>query len=148
VSTDYSGVQILLAEDDPIDAEMTMSALRNTQPAAQLHWVKDGSEAVDFIACSGAYLDRAGGRNPRLILLDLKMPKMDGVEVLRWLKQDARTRPIPVVMLTSSNEDRDVAECYRLGVNSYIVKPVDYYEYADTVARLGAYWLRSNRSLE
>ncbi len=108
-------------------------------------WVKDGAEALDFIYAMGAYADRAGKCIPKVVLLDLRLPKVDGIEVLRKIKSDERTRTIPVVVLTSSKEDRDVTESYRLGVNSYISKPVEFEEFAKTVAELGFYWLMTNR---
>lgn len=108
-------------------------------------WVKDGAEALDFVYATGAYADRAGKCVPKVVMLDLRLPKVDGIEVLRRLKSDECTRTIPVVVLTSSKEDRDVAESYRLGVNSYISKPVEFEEFAKTVAELGFYWLMTNR---
>jgi CheY-like chemotaxis protein len=131
-------VEILLAEDNPEDAEMTMRALRRSHVANPMHWVKDGAEALDFLF---------SGRNrpPRLVLLDIKMPKVDGIEVLRRLKSEPTLRAIPVVVMTSSNEERDVVETYRLGVNSYIVKPVQFEAFLDTVSKLGLYWMLLNR---
>ena len=137
-------VEILLVEDNPEDAEMTMRALRKRNLANQLHWVKDGAEALDFLFCSGAYADRQPGRPPKLVLLDIKMPKIDGIEVLRRVK-GSELRTIPVVVMTSSNEERDVLESYRLGVNSYIVKPVQFEAFLDTVAKIGLYWVLTNR---
>jgi len=131
-------IEILLAEDNPEDAEMTMRALRRSHVANPMHWVRDGAEALDFLL---------SGRNrpPRLVLLDIKMPKVDGLEVLRRLKAEPTTRAIPVVVMTSSNEERDVVETYRLGVNSYIVKPVQFEAFLDTVSKLGLYWMLLNR---
>ncbi|OGS99986.1 MAG: two-component system response regulator [Gallionellales bacterium RIFCSPLOWO2_12_FULL_59_22] len=138
------GVEILLVEDNPTDAELTMVALKERNLANKLVWVKDGAEALDFLFATGAY----GGRNiekpPKVVLLDLRMPKVDGLEVLRRLKADNRTKHIPVVVLTSSKEDRDVAECYSLGVNSYIGKPVEFEEFARVVSEMGLYWLLIN----
>jgi two-component system response regulator len=139
-------VEILLAEDNPEDAEMTMRALRRNNLANQLHWVKDGAEALDYLFCKGAHAGRAASRPPKLVLLDIKMPKVDGIEVLRRLKADAATRGIPVVVMTSSNEERDVMESYRLGVNSYIVKPVQFDAFIETVAKIGMYWVLTNRT--
>jgi len=136
---------ILLAEDNPRDAEMTLRSLKKHNIANSVHWVKDGAEALDFMFCEGAYAGRDPGHAPRLILLDIKMPKVDGIEVLRRLKADARTKTTPVVIMTSSNEERDVFESYRLGVNSYIVKPVQFESFLDTVAKIGLYWLLTNR---
>ena len=138
-------VEILLVEDNAEDAEMTMRALRRHDLANQLHWVRDGAEALDYVFRTGPYAGREAARQPKLVLLDIKMPKVDGIEVLRRLKVDATTRAIPIVVMTSSNEERDVVESYRLGVNSYIVKPVQFEAFHDTVAKLGLYWMLSNR---
>ncbi len=138
-------VEILLVEDNPTDAELAIRALKKSNLANRLVWVKDGAEALDFIFATGAYAGRSIGNGPRVILLDLRLPKVDGMEVLRRVKGDERTRTIPVVVLTSSKEDRDVAESYRLGVNSYISKPVAFDQFAKTVAELGLYWLLVNR---
>lgn len=137
--------EILLAEDNERDAEMTLRGLRRHNLANRVHRVKDGAEALEFLFCSGAYAARVPNSPPKLILLDLKMPKVDGIEVLRRIKSDERTRFIPVVMMTSSNEERDVIESYRLGVNSYIVKPIEFAEFAEVVAKIGFYWVLSNR---
>jgi two-component system response regulator len=141
-------VEILLAEDNPEDAEMTIRALRRNNLANQLHWVKDGAEALDYLFGTGEYAGRDTSRPPRLVLLDIKMPKVDGIEVLRRLKQDDATRRIPVVVMTSSNEERDVFESYRLGVNSYIVKPVQFDAFRETVAKIGMYWVLTNRTAQ
>ena len=138
-------VEILLAEDNPEDAEMTLRALRRNNLANKLHWVKDGAEALDYLFCTGAYAGRDASRPPKLVLLDIKMPKVDGIEVLRRLKANAATRSIPVVVMTSSDEERDVFESYRLGVNSYIVKPVQFDAFIETVAKIGMYWVLTNR---
>jgi two-component system response regulator len=132
-------VQILLVEDSATDAEMTIRSLKRRGLANQLVWVKDGAEALDFIYCSGSYRNRRNG-HPKLILLDLKMPKVDGIEVLQRLKSDESTRAIPVVVLTSSAEESDVVKSYQLGVNSYLVKPVDFGEFTEVVAQMGLYW--------
>lgn len=137
-------VEILLVEDNAEDAEMTLRALRKHNLANKVHWVKDGAEALEYLFRSGPYAERAS-RQPRLVLLDIKMPKVDGIEVLRRLKGHADTRTIPVVVMTSSNEERDVIESYRLGVNSYIVKPVQFEAFLDTVAKIGLYWVITNR---
>ena len=139
-------VEILLAEDNPQDAEMTLRALRRNNLANQVHWVKDGEQALDYLFCTGAYAGRESCRPPKLVLLDIKMPKVDGIEVLRRLKEDEATRTIPVVVMTSSNEERDVLESYRLGVNSYIVKPVQFDAFLETVAKIGLYWVLTNRA--
>jgi two-component system response regulator len=138
-------VEILLVEDNPTDAELAMRALKKSSLANKLVWVKDGAEALDFIFATGAYSGRQITNGPKVILLDLRLPKVDGMEVLRRVKQDERTRTIPVVVLTSSKEDRDVAESYQLGVNSYISKPVEFDAFAKTVSELGLYWLLVNR---
>jgi CheY-like chemotaxis protein len=137
-------VEILLVEDNPTDAELAMRALKKSNLANKLVWVKDGAEALDFIFAGGAYSGRQMTEGPKVILLDLRLPKVDGMEVLRRVKGDERTRTIPVVVLTSSKEDRDVAESYQLGVNSYISKPVEFDEFARTVSELGMYWLLVN----
>jgi two-component system response regulator len=139
-------VEILLVEDNPHDAEMTMRALRSNNLVNKLHWVKDGAEALDYMFCAGSYAQRDPGTTPKLIMLDIKMPKVDGIEVLRRLKADAATRSVPVVVMTSSNEERDVMESYRLGVNSYIVKPVEFEAFLATVAKIGLYWMLTNRA--
>ena len=138
-------IEILLAEDNPKDAEMTQRALRKHNLGNRLYWVKDGAEALDFVFCRGTYTGRDPSTPPKLVLLDIKMPKVDGIEVLRQLKADAAARFIPVVVMTSSNEERDVLESYRLGANSYIVKPVDFPAFLDVVAKIGLYWVLTNR---
>ncbi|MBI5919786.1 MAG: response regulator [Nitrosomonadales bacterium] len=138
-------VEILLVEDNPTDAELAIRALKKSKLANNLVWVKDGAEALDFVFAGGDYSDRQVVNGPKVILLDLRLPKVDGMEVLRRIKADERTRTIPVVVLTSSKEDRDVAESYQLGVNSFISKPVEFEEFAKTVSELGMYWLLVNR---
>ena len=142
--TDFEPVEILLAEDSEADAEMTIRALKRNNLTNRLVWVKDGAEALDFIFQRGAYASRLPGL-PKLLLLDLKMPKVDGIEVLRQVKSDDQTRKMPVVMLTSSAEERDIVASYSLGVNSYVVKPVDFARFADEVAKAGCYWVLVNR---
>jgi CheY-like chemotaxis protein len=137
-------VEILLVEDNPEDAEMTMRALRKRNLANHLHWVKDGEEALEYLFCTGRYTAREPVRPPRLVLLDIKMPKVDGIEVLRRIK-DSDLKTVPVVVMTSSNEERDVVDSYRLGVNSYIVKPVAFEAFLETVSKIGLYWLLTNR---
>ncbi|HKQ25564.1 MAG TPA: response regulator [Burkholderiales bacterium] len=137
-------VEILLVEDNATDAELTLRALRRNNLANNVVWVKDGAEALDFLHCKGNYANRKNG-TPKLILLDLKLPKIDGIEVLRELKTDSKTKIIPVVMLTSSQEERDLVESYRLGVNSYIVKPVDFEKFLETVSQVGFYWSLMNK---
>jgi len=141
----FEKVDILLVEDNPTDAELTMRALRKGNLANQITWVKDGAEALEFIFRSGAYAGRPD-QNPRLILLDLKLPKVDGIEVLRRIKADEQTRTIPVVMVTSSQEGRDITESYKLGVNSYVVKPVEFEQFSETVAKAGFYWMLVNKT--
>ena len=141
----FEKVDILLVEDNPTDAELTLRALRKGNLVNQITWLKDGAEALEFIFCTGAYAGRPAD-NPRLILLDLKLPKVDGIEVLRLIKADAHTRTIPVVMVTSSAEGRDIVESYKLGVNSYIVKPVEFEKFTETVSRAGLYWMLMNKS--
>jgi len=140
----HDQVEILLVEDNPEDAEMTMRVLRKRSLASQLHWVKDGEEALDYLFCKGRYAGRDPARPPKLVLLDIKMPKVDGIEVLRRVKA-SELRTVPVVVMTSSNEERDVVESYRLGANSYIVKPVAFEDFVDTVAKIGLYWVLTNR---
>ena len=137
-------VEILLVEDNPRDVEMTTRALQKRSMANKMHVVEDGEEALEFLFGRGAYEDRDLHHKPRLILLDLKLPKVDGLEVLRQIKADDRTRTIPVVVLTSSREESDLVETYHLGVNSYIVKPVDFGKFLDAVDALGFYWLLLN----
>ena len=142
---DPGPVEILLAEDNARDAEMTQRVLRKFNFGNRLHWVKDGAEALDFIFCKGDYAGRDPAQPPKLVLLDLKMPKVDGIEVLGRLKSDPGARAIPVVVMTSSNEERDVVESYRVGANSYIVKPVEFAAFAEVVANIGLYWVLTNR---
>ena len=138
-------VEILLVEDSPTDAELVVRALTKNGLANKLVWVKDGAEALDFLFATGPYAGRDLTWPPRVVLLDLRLPKIEGLEVLRRAKADPRTRAIPVVVLTSSTEDRDVAEAYSLGVNSFISKPVEFGAFARTVAEVGRYWLVANR---
>ncbi len=144
--TDLNETEVLLVEDNPNDAEMALSALKKHNLANRLHHVKDGAEALAFIFATGAYSTRKVECSPKVVLLDLKLPKVDGLEVLKKMKADERTRFTPVVVLTSSNEDRDVLDSYKLGVNSYIVKPVDFTKFAESMRQLGLYWLLVNRS--
>ena len=138
-------VEILLVEDTPADAELTIRALKKHNLANNLVWVKDGAEALDFLFATGTYAERICICKPQVVLLDLRLPRVSGVEVLRRIKNDERTRAIPVVVLTSSKEDVDVEECYRLGVNSYITKPVSFDEFVKVVGELGLYWLLLNK---
>ena len=138
-------IEILLVEDNPNDVKLALHALKKNNIANRIEVVRDGAEALEFIFATGAYADRQNAENPRVILLDLKLPKVDGLEVLRQIKSDPRTRAIPVVVLTSSREDRDIVESYNLGVNSYIVKPVDFEQFNESVRQLGMYWLLLNQ---
>jgi CheY-like chemotaxis protein len=141
-------IEILLVEDNPSDAELTLHALTKYHVANRVKLVIDGAEALDFLFRTGAYAGRDATAVPKVILLDLKLPKIDGLEVLRRIKSNDRTRNIPVVVLTSSREDRDLNEAYRLGVNSYIVKPVDFKQFTEAVHQLGLYWLLLNERPE
>jgi len=143
--TDTEAVDILLVEDNPQDAELTIRALKKHNLANRLIIVEDGAEALDFIFGRGKYAGRDTGHPPKVVLLDLKLPKVSGLEVLRALKQDERTRPIPVVIVTSSREDPDIKTAYALGANSYVVKPVDFDAFAEAVCNLGLYWLLVNQ---
>ena len=138
-------VDILLVEDNPNDLELALRALKKRHLANKVVVARDGAEALDFIFGTGAYADRDIANNLKVVLLDLKLPKIDGLEVLRRIKSDERTRLIPVVVLTSSQEERDIVESYRLGVNSYMVKPVDFEQFIDCVSELGLYWLVCNK---
>jgi CheY-like chemotaxis protein len=137
-------VEILLVDDNPSDVELTIHALRRSNLANQIHVAEDGQEALDFIFCRGSYSDRSFSTPPTVILLDLKMPKVDGLEVLRAVRGDARTKAIPVVILTSSAEQKDLIEGYRVGVNAYIQKPVDFDQFREAVRLLGMFWLVVN----
>ena len=137
-------VEILLVEDNPADAELTIHALEKSKLINQIRHLQDGAEALDFLFCRGPYSTRKFDAPPRLILLDVKLPKVDGIGVLEKIKGDTRTKAIPVILLTSSKEERDVATSYRLGVNSYIQKPVNFAEFQDVVKQLGMYWLLVN----
>ncbi len=144
--SDYQ-VEILLVEDNPHDAEMTVRALKKVNLANKLIHVRDGAEALDFIFAKGAYIDRHIENKPKVILLDIKMPKVDGIEVLRQIKSNETTKTIPVVIMTSSKEEQDVITSYDLGVNSYVVKPVDFEGFAKAVSELGFYWLITNQAI-
>src|SRR5437762_13063531 len=138
--TPIEDVEILLVEDNPNDVELTLRALQKQNLATKVFVVKDGAEALEYIFATGAFAHRNIENRPKVILLDLKLPKVDGIEVLKRIKADERTRHTPVVMLTSSQEERDVIDTYSLGVNSYIVKPVDFSNFVHAVSELGIYW--------
>jgi two-component system, response regulator len=138
-------VEILLVEDSKDDLDMTLRALRKANLTNHIHVARDGEEAVEFIFCQGAHAGRTFENPPKVILLDLKLPKIDGMEVLKRIKSDERTKMIPVVILTSSKEQRDVIESYNLGVNSYIVKPVNFEGFATAIQEVGMYWLIHNQ---
>ena len=138
-------VEILLVEDDPRDVRLTLHALRKENLRNRIEVARDGEEALDFAFCRGAFSGRSPGHPPKLILLDLKLPKVDGLEVLQQLKNNAATQAIPVVILTSSREDRDLVESYKLGANSYIQKPVDFDQFRETIKAAGFYWLVVNQ---
>jgi CheY-like chemotaxis protein len=139
------GVEILLVEDNPSDIELTLHAFRKHKLTNRIHVVRDGAEALDFIFGTGGYAGRDVTDRPKVILLDIKLPKVDGLEVLRRIKGDPRTRTIPVVLLTSSREERDIIDGYNLGGNSYIVKPVEFDQFTGAVRELGMYWLLLNK---
>ena len=145
--SDSTTGDLLLAEDSVTDAEMTQRALRKANFSNPVRWVRDGAAALDYLFCTGEFAGRDPHQIPKLVLVDLKMPKVSGIDVLRAMRADQRTRAIPVVVMTSSAEDRDIEECYRLGVNSYIVKPVESVRFVETVTRLGLYWMLTNTTL-
>jgi two-component system, response regulator len=139
-------IEILLVEDNPDDAELALRALKEDNLANRIEVVTDGEEALDFLFARGIYSERKVESGPKIVLLDLKLPKVDGLEVLRAVKNDPRTKIIPVIVMTSSTEEKDIVESYRLGVNSYIVKPVDFDKFIASVRDLGLYWLLLNQS--
>ena len=141
----FENVDVLLVEDNPADAELALRALRKGKLANNIIWVKDGAEALEFIFRSGAYAGRPD-QNPKLILLDIKLPKVDGMAVLKRLKEDENTRVIPVVVVTSSAEGRDLVKSYKLGANSYIVKPVEFEQFSETMTKAGYYWMLMNKT--
>jgi CheY-like chemotaxis protein len=135
---------ILIVEDNPDDEALTLRALKKNQIGNEVFVVRDGAEALDFLFCMGTYSDRDPRDRPQVILLDLKLPKVDGLEVLRRVRADPSTRTLPVVILTSSNEEQDIVNSYLIGVNSYIRKPVDFHQFSDAILQLGLYWLVLN----
>jgi two-component system, response regulator len=138
--------EILLVEDSPDDVAFFVHTFEKARLAARLHVIPDGAEALEFVFCTGRYASRNASNRPKVIILDLKLPKVSGLEVLRRLKADPRTRTIPVVVLSSSQEERDLVESYEIGVNSYIVKPMDFDEIGASVRMLGQYWLQFNQT--
>ena len=138
-------VEILLVEDNPNDVRLALHALQRHNLTNHIHVVRDGAEALEFLFCTGAYAHRSLTQSPKVVLLDLKLPLVNGLEVLQRVKGDPRTRSIPVVVLTSSHEERDIVESYRLGVNSYITKPVDFEQFTKAVRTLGMYWVLLNQ---
>ncbi len=140
-------VEILLVEDNTADAELTMRALNKAKIVNSILHLKDGAEALDYLFAQGVYENRDLTKMPRVILLDIKMPKVDGIEVLRQLKASELTKLIPVVIMTSSSEEQDIISSYRLGVNSYVVKPVGFEDFAKAVSELGLYWMLLNKSV-
>ena len=143
---DLNEIEILLVEDNAADEELAIHALRTNNLVNQIHIARDGEEALDFLFCRGTHAHRDCEKPPRLVLLDLKLPKVDGLEVLRQLKSDARTKAIPIVILTASREERDMISGYQLGVNSYIQKPVDFGQFREIIKQLGLYWLVVNQA--
>ena len=139
-------VEILLVEDNPSDEELTLRALKKYKLSNNIFVVRDGAEALDYVFSIGKYSERDTNCHPKVILLDLKLPKVDGLEVLRRVKADPKTKHIPVVVLTSSSEESDVVESYKLGANSYIVKPVDFKQFTESIRELGMYWLLLNEA--
>lgn len=139
-------IDILFVEDSPIDAELTLIALKEENLANNVIWLQDGAQALDFIFAEGEYAHRNIDSQPKLILLDLKMPKVGGIEVVQRIRSDERTKRIPIVIMTSSKEEKDIVDSYQLGVNSYIVKPVDFDKFSKSVKEIGFYWLLMNHS--
>ena len=138
-------VEILLVEDNPNDVQLTLHALNRSRLTNRIQVVRDGAEALEFLFATGAYAHRMGADTPKVVMLDLKLPRVDGIEVLRELRAHPRTKTIPVVVLTSSREERDITQTYDLGANSYIVKPVDFEQFAEAVRQLGLYWVLLNQ---
>jgi CheY-like chemotaxis protein len=139
-------VEILLVDDSPEDVELTLRALRRAKVANKIQVAEDGAEALDFLFCRGAHKDRTFDHPPRLVLLDLKLPKVDGLEVLRTIRADERTKAIPVVILTSSKQQRDLIDGYKLGVNAYVQKPVDFEQFGEAIRQIGLFWVLINEA--
>ena len=146
--TDKEVVDILIVEDDPRDAELTLRALRKNNLANHVYVAEDGEEALDFFFCRGKFAGRSLNSPPKVVLLDLKLPKIDGLEILKIIKKDNRTMHIPVVIVTSSKEERDIKKAYELGANSYVVKPVDFDTFVNAMSSLGLYWLLVNQPMK
>lgn len=140
----YNAVEILLVEDNPQDAELMIRALRKQKLANQIHVAEDGEEALDFLFCKGKFSDRDFSQSPKVIFLDLKLPKVSGLEVLQELKSNPRTQILPIVVITSSRENPDIKKAYELGVNSYVVKPVNFDDFLKAMSQIGLYWLLVN----
>ncbi|HYD61462.1 MAG TPA: response regulator [Noviherbaspirillum sp.] len=138
--------EIVIVDDSPSDALLTKRALQKSGIATSPLWLRDGVEALDYLFCKGTYAHRPRGALPRLVILDLKLPRIDGIKVVETIKADARLREIPIVMMSSSAEERDLRAAYRFGVNSYVVKPLDFAEFSKHVAQIGVYWMSVNRA--
>lgn len=145
MNSDWNEIEVLLVEDNPTDAELFIDVLEQHHLANKLVWVKDGADALDFLFARGIYASRSLNHNPKVVLLDLMLPKISGLEVLQAIRGNSRTCKIPVVVVTSSREDRDLVESYKLGVNSYVQKPVAFEAFAKEVANVGLYWLLTNK---
>jgi two-component system response regulator len=145
VNDAYERVELLLVDDSDTDAELCIRTLKKNNLANDIRWVKDGEEALDFLFGRGKFVDRSVEHPPKVVLLDLRLPKVDGLEVLQQVRADEGLKTLPVVILSSSQEDRDVAEGYRLGANSFVSKPVEFHEFSDAVTKLGLYWLLVNK---
>lgn len=141
-------IQIVLVEDSQDDAELTMRSLKKNNVVNDIVWLKDGEEALDYFFSRGQYSDNGEFKRPRLVLLDLKLPKVDGIDVLKELKADAKLKTIPVVVMTSSRENTDLEKCYDLGANSYVVKPIDFSKFMDLAKDVSMYWVMINKTLE
>ncbi len=146
--TDKEVVDILIVEDDPRDAELTLRALRKNNLANHVYVAEDGEEALDFFFCRGKFAERNLNSPPKVVLLDLKLPKIDGLEILKIIKKDNRTMHIPVVIVTSSKEEHDIKKAYEMGANSYVVKPVDFDTFVNAMSSLGLYWLLVNQPMK
>jgi len=140
----FNAVEILLVEDNPQDAELMIRALRKQKLANRIHVAEDGEVALDFLFCKGKFSDRDFSQSPKVIFLDLKLPKVSGLEVLQELKSNPRTQTLPVVVVTSSRENPDIKKAYKLGVNSYVVKPVNFDDFLKAMSQIGLYWLLVN----